>query len=541
MIDVPNGQAAPRYCGFISYNRDDSRLARRLHKALESYRIPKELLSHGFVANAQNKEGLKLGRFFLDEEELAASTGLGPALYGALQDSNNLIVIASPAAARSAWVNEEVDYYKSKVRRRVFAVIASGVPNNRDNECLPAALRSSGPIDDATSSGNNEPGAPDITKEPFSRDLIRLVAGILGVPFDSLWKRELRRKKRRFISTTVGLAALTTTVLVPTLILWDLHDRRQSVANLISETCNEINNGQYENATKIALEGLPVKHDVPWALGWNNESVKSLAAELAGAAQLVSVIGGAKDSGNVTSVAFSPDGNLILTSSEAGTATIWDANSIRPLVQCNPSEIFDAGLLKRGSYPNGAFKPGIKWVRDSQFSKDGGKVVSTGYFGLGWIWTFNQGRCEVTAKLLGHISDVRTGAFNPDGSRVVTTSDDGTVRLWSSPDGKPLGLVSLLPSNKLGVYTTSAGFKLDDKTILLTRSDGLVAIADSETKKISEILQTKGPHVSSARFSRDGRLVVYVSDDGSIDVMDPTMMSRIPLPATSARREPSLI
>ncbi len=96
-------EPARRYRAFISYSQRDKRHATRLHKALESYRVPK-----GVTASGVDKEPRKLGRFFRDNEEMGAAADLGAALRGAIADSESLIVVCSPHAAQSKWVNEEV-------------------------------------------------------------------------------------------------------------------------------------------------------------------------------------------------------------------------------------------------------------------------------------------------------------------------------------------------------------------------------------------------------------------------------------------------
>lgn len=168
-------KAAPfRYRAFLSHSRYDRRIAHRLRQKLESYRIPRGLEKYNKRVAVSVKEINKLGRFFMDYDELAASAELGPALNGALDDSQNLIVVASRRAAESKWVNKEIAYFKSRSTRTILALIASGVPNDPKNECFPEALRGA--------DGTIEPGAPNLQTESFSRVFIRIVAGILGIP-----------------------------------------------------------------------------------------------------------------------------------------------------------------------------------------------------------------------------------------------------------------------------------------------------------------------------------------------------------------------
>ena len=518
-----------RYRAFISYSRHDWRLAYRLRKKLESYWIPGGLESNCTPPSTKDKDRYKLGQFFVDYDELAASADLGPALQGALDDSENLIVIASRHAALSKWVNEEVSYFKKRWNRPILALIISGAPNDPQNECFPEALRGSKSSDGVVSGKAKQPGAPDLQKEAFSRVFIRLVAGILGVHFDTLWERDRRRKRIQLFSICVFLLAFASGVLIPTLMVWDRYDRGQSVDDLIVEAQSAIAQSQYELAMQTALEGLPVAKDVPWALTWSDVRIKRLGAKLAGAAELSSLIGGAKDFGNVTSVTFSPDGRRLLTSTEGDTATVWDTKSLKPVAQCSGKKVIADSSRKLGTTPNGAFKPGLEWIRDSKFNSDGGRIISTGYFGSAWIWAVEAGECKLLTLLLGHISDVRTGAFSPDGIRAVTTSDDYTVRIWDVESGRSIGLVALPKSRKPGIYTTDAEFSPDGRNIVFATSDGLIAIADAQTFDIAFRLQESGACVWSANYSKDGRWIISSSDDGSIVIWNAKTGQKIPL------------
>jgi len=183
-----------RYRAFISYSRHDAKVARKLHSRLEHYRIPK-----GLETKADSKR--RLGRFFKDDEDLAASEKLGLSLNAAIDDSEALIVIASPEAATSQWVNAEVEHVSKQPGRRILAIIARGKPFSTmsDDECFPPALR-------RNSDPSTAPLAANIQADGFSRAFIRIVAALLEVPFDTLWNRERRRRIRKW--TVYSLSAV---------------------------------------------------------------------------------------------------------------------------------------------------------------------------------------------------------------------------------------------------------------------------------------------------------------------------------------------
>lgn len=131
--DDTTGRPLPRYAGFISYSQKDKGWARRIHKALEAYRLPT-----GLPGDVERPK--RLGRFFRDDDELAGAPSLGAALEGALEDSGALIVICSPNSARSKWVDAEVRHFKQcRPDGKVLAVIVAGRPDTDDPElrCFP--------------------------------------------------------------------------------------------------------------------------------------------------------------------------------------------------------------------------------------------------------------------------------------------------------------------------------------------------------------------------------------------------------------------
>ncbi len=239
-----------RYRAFISYSQLDRAHAKRLHSALETYRVPK-----GIDATLQPNR--RLGRFFRDDDEMGASTDLGGALHAALESSENLIVICSPHAARSKWVNQEIIHFKnSGGGDRIFAVIVDGTPNSSDPEsnCFPPALVSEVVSDEGLSKQSAEPLAVDLRKERFSRTRLRLVAGLLKISFDTLWQREKRRTlKRRVIAASVSLAILSVITLLG--VRW-LTERGRVHAQRIDRTLGTVRDDLASERVKTALEEL---------------------------------------------------------------------------------------------------------------------------------------------------------------------------------------------------------------------------------------------------------------------------------------------
>ena len=198
-----------RYRAFISYAHSDEKWATWLHKALEGYRVPKHIVGD---ASPFGPVPSRLTPVFRDREELASATSLGTELTGALSNSASLIVICSPAAARSHWTNEEILTYKRLGHSdRIFCLIVDGEPGT-DDECFPPALLQELDANGEPTGNRCEPIAADARKGKDSkRDAkLKLVAGMLGIGLDSLRQREQQRRHRRLaalaVASLVGMA-----------------------------------------------------------------------------------------------------------------------------------------------------------------------------------------------------------------------------------------------------------------------------------------------------------------------------------------------
>lgn len=216
-----------RYRAFISYSHQDKSWAGWLHKALETYAIPKRLVGQTTAAGVIPK---RLAPIFRDRDELASATDLGRKVNEALVQSANLIVICSPRSTTSHWVNEEVLAFKRLGRsERIFCLIVDGEPNASElpgraaEECFAQALRYQVDANGQLTSEHTEPIAADVRagKDGKTNAKLKLIAGLLDVGFDALKQREMHRRTRRMAAlATLALVvmALTTALAIAALI-----------------------------------------------------------------------------------------------------------------------------------------------------------------------------------------------------------------------------------------------------------------------------------------------------------------------------------
>jgi tetratricopeptide (TPR) repeat protein len=189
-----------RYKAYISYSHKDEVLAAWLHRALESYRIPRGLV--GRQTSAGEIPG-RISPVFRDRDDLSSATDLEGTVKDALTESENLIVLCSPDAAASHWVNEEIRQFAQLGRTdRVFCIIVGGelAADGSVSNCFPAAL---------AEIGLQEPLAADVRDWADGKSVakLKLTAGLLGVRLDELLRRDLKRRRKRQLIVALGVTA----------------------------------------------------------------------------------------------------------------------------------------------------------------------------------------------------------------------------------------------------------------------------------------------------------------------------------------------
>jgi WD40 repeat protein len=200
-----------RFKAFISYSRADYAFARRFHRALESFAIPGDA---SFFSRRKT-----LGKFFLDLEDLSCAGSLPKAIRTALDQSESLIVLCSTHAARSAWVEQEIQYFRAKHGAdRIFAAVCPGRGSllNRTRErtenLLPPALLLHSDQRDLLAPAET-PLAADFRRESFHKSVVRVATGLLGIPFDELWQRARRRRRARlWTAASISLSIVISAV-----------------------------------------------------------------------------------------------------------------------------------------------------------------------------------------------------------------------------------------------------------------------------------------------------------------------------------------
>src|SRR5262245_15364151 len=216
---------AVKYRAFLSYSHRDKTWAQWLHTELENYRLDADLIGRDTPFGRVPKT---LRPIFRDREDFSAGHSLTEQTLAALEASQFLIVLCSPNAAKSKYVNEEVRRFKEMGRSdRVIPVIIDGEPDDPDRECFPPALRFTLGPDGALTEELAEPIAADARPEGDGKTIAtqKVVAGLIGIALDEVRKRqEIGWRRSTTIRTLIGVSAAVL-VIVSGYLIWQASEQ----------------------------------------------------------------------------------------------------------------------------------------------------------------------------------------------------------------------------------------------------------------------------------------------------------------------------
>src|SRR6266480_5828637 len=486
---------------------------------------------------------------FRDREELPVSADLGSNINEALQESRYLIVICSPRSAQSRWVGEEIKTFKKLGREdRILALIVDGEPNASDGkdgfkpeeECFHEALRYRWSENGKATANRSEPIAADAREGRDGRNnaKLKLLAGLLGVNYDDLKQRDNERRLRRLRIVLTVTLGLVSGLVALSLYAWQqkqsAEQAKARTQGALDETKKTLSQSDYLQALRAIGE-----NKIPDGLAQLARSLVLNPDNEAALGRLTTLLTYRdfdlplqfKHHDPVFSAQFSSDGKMIVTGSQDGTATVWDAASgeaLSPLLK-HDEKVWFAQFSPDGTrvltvsdraariwdVPSG--NPVTDFLKQdvitsAQFSPDGTRVVTTAADHEARLWDARTG-VQITEPLR-HDGPVLSAQFSRDGTRVATGSADKTARIWDAQTGKPL----TPPLAHLGVVK-SVQFSPDGERLLSASWDWSARIWDVGTgNMLVDCLH--GGQVDSAEFTSDGARVVTKSADKEVRIWD---------------------
>ena len=224
-------------------------------------------------------------------------------------------------------------------------------------------------------------------------------------------------------------------------------------------------------------------------------------------------------------IAFSPNGERLISGSLDGTVRWWDPKTA---VSGSFFHQLWGGLF---GHQKGKLKAHTDQIAAVALSPDGQTLASGSSDETVRVWDLRTQKLKAT--LAGHTGRILTVAFSPDGSMLASGCRNGSIHLWDPIDGKhKISLIGNalfaeppnLPRRKDDPpYITAHGrsavtslvFSPDGKTLANGNSDGTIHFWDMQTRQIKSTFSGHS-RLNSLAFSPDGQTIASGSSDGTI-------------------------
>ncbi|CAN5813189.1 hypothetical protein BH23ACT4_BH23ACT4_04220 [soil metagenome] len=394
------------YDGFISYSHAaDGMLAPRLQAGLQRFAKP------WWKRRAV--------RVFRDESSLSANPHLWSSITGALDSSAWFVLLLSPDAAASPWVNQEIEYWKThREPSRILPVLTDGTFDWTDDDVSGSAVPES-----LRGVFSEEPRWVDLRfardeeqldlKNPrFSAAVADIASALRGIPKDELESEEVKQH-RRTIRTAWAAGALLVVLGIAAAVaaVQATRSANEAQGNALLAAARNVSRSDMDLALLLTIEAADL-------LGRSDGSVEGELHNIFMVGTEVRQLDvPAEAHAKSFAVAERPGTTQIAATAAGNSIGLFEADS--------------GELISTFGSPNDAFSPSIPSIA---FDASGDRLAAVDTLGILRMWDVETG--NVLAEI-----DTGEGAtgrvlFGPGGDTLITSIHARTV--WDIESGEVL-------------------------------------------------------------------------------------------------------
>ena len=355
-----------QYDAFICYRHGgvDQYVAENLHKKLEAFRLPKNILKS---RSAQDKT--RITRVFRDRDELPLASNLADPITNALKNSEFLIVICTKRLSQSKWCMKEIEtFIEFHGRDKIFAVLAEGEPQ----DSFPDILRFSKKIVvdeqgvEKEIEFEVEPLAADVRgknnaerNKKIKEEVLRLAAPMFQLGYDDLRQRHREQilKRRILLASSIAFVGVTFAT-ISTALAFTIQKQNVKIAqqseeiktqywealiennkNLAENALTYLSEGNVEQAIKTAVSALP-KGEADTTMPYVAQAQYALSQALRvyenGYSQMPAYL--IEHESDVVDMKLSPKGEKLLSIDRYGNCLVWNPQNRKEEFRFNLEE-----------------------------------------------------------------------------------------------------------------------------------------------------------------------------------------------------------